>query len=259
MNRTIVSTVALGSALALAPGSMRHAALDAPAVQLIMQNTRTAPWIAVPRATIAQRSSRKIRLHGPWLDRVTSVTSSNGITGRNFERVDDKEVTMILDASASSARGDMSLKLNIACPAIPFDCRPSVNLPLKVFETGPIKTIQPYGIVPPNAVVTFDLTGEALGVAKLLPRLVTLSNPVIVSRTATTMRVRGTTPACGHLDVALTDEADGDEFPYRRETTVQAIVAGTICGQSTAPPLLTTTTCSPGQVWNATQKACTPP
>ena len=166
---------------------------------------------------------------------------------------------MILDASASAARGDMSLRLNISCPPIPFDCKPSVNLPLKVFETGPIKSIQPYGNVPPNTSVTFDLTGEALDVAKLLPRLVTLTNPVIVSRTATTMRVRGTTPSCGYLDVALTDEADGDEFPYRRELTVQAMLAGTICGQSTAPPLLKTTTCAPGQVWNATLKACSAP
>ena len=258
MNRTIVSAVALGSALWLAPGSLRHAAMDAPAVKLITQNTRTSPWIAVPRATIAQRSSRKIRLYGPWLDYVTSVTSSNGVTGRNFEK-GDKEITMILDASASAARGDMSLRLNISCPPIPFDCKPSVNLPLKVFETGPIKSIQPYGNVPPNTSVTFDLTGEALDVAKLLPRLVTLTNPVIVSRTATTMRVRGTTPSCGYLDVALTDEADGDEFPYRRESTVQAMLAGTICGQSTAPPLLKTTTCSPGQVWNAQLKACSTP
>jgi hypothetical protein len=223
-----------------------------------MQNTRTAEWIATPRATIAQRSSRKVRLVGPWLDYVTSVTSSNGITARNFEKA-DKQITMILDASASAARGDMTLRLNITCPVVAFDCKPSVTLPLKVFETGPIWTIQPYGNVPPNAVVTFDLTGEALGVAKLLPRLLTLTNAVVLSRTATTMRVRGTTPSCGHLDVALTDEADGDEFPYRREPTVQAILAGTICGQSTAPPLLRTTVCASGQVWDSALKICKNP
>jgi hypothetical protein len=258
MSRTIVSAVALASALSLAPSATREAAMDPPAVKLIMQNTRTAEWIAVPRATVAQRSSRKVRVVGPWLDYVTSVTPSNGITARNFEKA-DRQITMILDASASAARGDMSLRLNITCPYVAFDCKPSVTLPLKVFETGPIKTIQPYGNVPPNAVVTFDLTGEALDVAKLLPRLLTLTNAVILSKTATTMRVRGTTPSCGYIDVALTDVADGDESPYRREATVQAILAGTICGQSTAPPLLKTTTCTAGQVWDSTLKICKNP
>jgi len=57
--------------------------------------------------------------------------------------------------------------------------------------------------------------------------------------------------------VALTDVADGDEFPYRRESTVQAVVAGTICGQSTAPPVLKSGTgCSSGQVWDPTSKIC---
>jgi hypothetical protein len=256
MNRTIVSAVAFASALSLAPSSTRETTMDPPAVKLIMQNTRTVEWITVPRATVAQRSSRKVRLVGPWLDYVTSVTSSNGITARNFEKA-DRQITMILDASASAARGDMTLKLNITCPVVAFDCKPSVTLPLKVFETGPVRTIQPYGTVPPNAAVTFDLTGEALDVAKLLPRLVTLTNAVILSRTATTMQVRGTTPSCGSIDVALTDVADGDEFPYRRESTVQAVVAGTICGQSTAPPLLKTGTgCSAGQVWDPTLKSC---
>src|SRR5688572_16919047 len=139
MSRTIVAAVAFASVLSLAPRATRDARMDPPAVKLITQNTTTVGWIAVPRATIAQRSSRKVRLIGPWLDHVTSVTPSNGITARNFETA-DKQITMILDASASAARGDMSLKVNITCPSVAFvDCKPSVTLPLKVFETGPIK------------------------------------------------------------------------------------------------------------------------
>lgn len=37
-----------------------------------------------------------------------------------------------------------------------------------------------------------------------------LKYATILEKTATTMRVKGTTPQCGYVDVALTDEAEGD-------------------------------------------------
>ncbi|MDF2770728.1 MAG: hypothetical protein K0S86_221 [Geminicoccaceae bacterium] len=259
MNTTIVRALALGSAMTLAAGSGTFASVDPPKVNLIMQNTRTAPWTVVQRATVAQRSSRKIRLAGPWMDYVTSVTAKNGVSARNLVK-SDKQVEMILDASATAPRGDMTLTLNISCPPIPFsDCRSSTTFPIKVFETGPIASIQPYGVVPPNTKITFQLTGEALNVAQLLPRLLKLGSAAIVSKTATTMQVVGVTPSCGYVDVALTDVADGDEHPYRHGPSMQAVLAGTICGQSLAPTSLKYTQCTPPQVWDANLKICKNP
>jgi len=112
--------------------------------------------------------------------------------------------------------------------------------------------------VPPNTQVTFDLTGEALGVAVLLPRLLSLKNATVLSKTTTTMRVRGTTPSCGYIDVALTDQADGDENPYLKAATVQQVLAGTICGSSLAPRSPTMTQCPAGQTWDPAANVCKP-
>jgi hypothetical protein len=258
MHRTIVSVVALGSLTWLTPNAITPARFDPPKVNLIMQNTRTAPWVVVPRATVAQQSSRRIRLSGPWVGFGTAVIAKDGVSARNFSKQSDNQLELILDATSSTPRGDMTLTLKIQCPGWPFtgDCRSSTTFPIKVFETGPIKSIQPYGVVQPNTKITFDLTGEALDVAKLLPRLLKLGNALIVSRTATTMKVVGVTPSCGYIDVALTDQADGDEHPYRHGPGMQAVLAGTICGQSLAPSNLKYHQCTPPQYWDNNLKAC---
>ena len=256
MKSQIISTLAIGGLLSMNPG----APMGAPHVDLIMQNTRTAEWIATPQATIGQSSSRKVRLNGPWMDYVTSATTSNGVSARNIEHA-DKQVTMILDASASAARGDMNLRLNITCPPFPinFDCGSSALLKVKIFETGPINTIQPSGIVPPNSVITFDLTGEAMGVAKLNARLLSLSGASVLSRTPTSIKVKGKTPSCGYVDVALTDEAGDGEFVYRKSGSLRQVLAGTICGSSLAPPLMGQSICIAPKVWDAVALVCKDP
>ena len=259
MQRTLLAAIALGAAVSPAPSAVRS--FDPPKVNLIMQNTRTSPWAVVQRATVAQQSSRRIRLSGPWVGFGTSVTAKNGVSARNFTKITDNQVELILDATSSAPRGDMTLTLNITCPGWPLtgDCRSSTTFPVKVFETGPITAIQPYGIVKPNTKYTFDLRGEALDVAGLLPRLLKLSSATIVSRTATTMRVVGVTPSCGYIDVALVDQADGDENPYRHGASMQAVLAGTICGQSLAPPTMQYHQCTPPQVWDDALKICKNP
>ena len=183
-------------------------------------------------------------------------------SARNITTEWDK-VSMTLDAAASSARGDMTLKLNIECPpSVPFvtaDCSSSIGLPVKVFETGPINGISPSGIVPANTVVTFDLTGQALNVAKLNPRLLSLRGASILSRTSTTMRVKGTTPSCGYIDVALTDESGDGEYVYRKGGSLQAVLAGTICGSSLAPPGMAQHYCYPPTTWSPALNACIQP
>lgn len=259
MQLTITRALALGSAAALVGGSAARISADPPKAKTITQNTRTVAWKEVPRATVAQGSSRRIRLSGPWMDFVTSVTAKNGVSARNLTKT-FQQVEMVLDASTTAPRGEMSLTLNIGCPPIPFtDCRASTTFPITVFETGPIKSIQPYGIVKPNTKYTFELTGEALNVAELLPRLLKLGSASIVSKTSTTMKVVGVTPSCGYIDVALVDIADGDENPYRHGPAMQSVLAGTICGQSLAPTTLQYHQCTPPQYWDDGIKACRNP
>ena len=256
--RSIISNFAVGSLALMSYSS----AFDAPGVTRLDQNTRTVEWATVTRITIAQKSSRKIRITGPWMDYISGVNGSGGISGRNIARVADKQSTIILDATEGAPRGAKFISVSITCPfgGNLLGCTAGpVSIPIRVFESGPITSISPSGTVQPNTVMNFDLQGEALNVAVLLPRLLLLNNASIVSKTATTMRVRGTTPACGFIDVALSDELDGSEFPYRKGSQLQSVLAGTICGTHLVPPPMTSHYCPPGQTWNAAANACQGP
>jgi len=247
------TTLALGALLFVNP----RTTFDAPRWTLIMQNTRTSPWVVVTRATIAQSGTRLIQVNGPWMGKVTSVTGSGGVTARNLQRDGDNTVTMILDGATSAPRGNKNIQLNVRCDVVnlPFGCtNTSVSLPVKVLETGPINHIYPNGTLPANTSISFDLDGEGMDVAVLLPRLLTLKNAVILSKTATTMKVRGTTASCGYMDVALSDVADGDENPYRKGSSLQPVIAGTVCGGS--PRAFVVINCQPGTTWNASTKTC---
>ena len=186
-----------------------------------------------------------------------SINPSGGISGRNFVRADGT-TTLILDATESAARGDKLITAVVDCSLgmAWVGCPPNVTIPIKVFETGPINSISPAGTVSPGASVTFTLRGDRLDVAKLLPRLLTLKNASLTHVDAGTVRVTGITPSCGYIDVALTDQADGDEFPYRKGTSLQSVLAGTICGTSLAPTSSTYHQCPVGQNWNASLNAC---
>jgi hypothetical protein len=249
-----LSSIALGLVLLAGPTS----AFDAPAAQLISQ-LRSGTWTAIPRATIPQGSYRTVRAFGPWMDHVVSVTTVNGVTGQNVVKDGDRTVKMILTASASSTRGDSYVLLNISCSDIDvmMGCtRGPVRLPTKILETGPINHIYPNGTVPANSTVTFDLLGEGLDVAVLLTRLLTLSNASILSQSAGTIRVKGTTPSCGHIDVALSDKADGSEAPYRKGASLESVVSGRLCSGSLAPALNTYIECGPGKTWDPNLKIC---
>ena len=253
--RSLVSNFAVGSLALMSYGS----AFDAPGFTKLEQNTRTVEWASVGRITLAQRSSRKFRITGPWMDYISGVITSGGVSGRNIEHVGDKQSTIILDAAVDAPRGNKLISVLINCPlgGNLLGCTPGpVSIPIRVFESGPITAIAPSGTVQPNTEVNFDLQGEGLNVAALLPRLLTLKNASIVSKSASTMRVRGTTPSCGYIDVALTDETDGSEFPYRKGSQLQSVLSGTICGTSLAPPSTSQHYCPVGQTWNATANAC---
>lgn len=248
-----LSTAALGAFLLIATG----ATLAPPRWTLLMQNTRTAPWISVSRLTVAQASSRRVRIEGDWMDYISSVNASGGISGRNITHPDGM-TELILDATASAARGDKNISVNIACPfgGNLLGCTPGpVNIPVKVIETGPITSITPSGTLNANTQYTFTLQGEGLNVAVLLPRLLNLKYATILEKTANTMRVRGTTPQCGYVDVALTDQADGD-IPYRKGSALQSVLAGAICGTSLSPPAGIIINCQPPTSWDATLRRC---
>jgi hypothetical protein len=248
-----LSTAALGGFLLIAAG----AAFAPPRVTLLMQNTRVNPWIAVPRLTVPQASSRRVRIEGDWMDHISSVNTVGGVSGRNITHPDGM-TELILDATAGAVRGDKNISVNIACPwgSSVLGCTAGpVNVPVRVIETGPISSINPSGTVAPNTQITFNLTGEGLNVATLLPRLLHLKNATVLARTATTIRVRGTTPQCGYVDVALTDEADGD-IPYRKSSALQPVLAGAICGLTLANPVGIIINCSAGTSWDATLREC---
>jgi len=256
--KSFISNLAVGSVALMSYSS----AFDAPAFTRLEQNTRTVEWASVTRITIAQKSSRKIRITGPWMDYISAVNGSGGVSGRNIAQVADKQSTIILDATETAPRGTKFISVSITCPfgGNFLGCTAGpVSIPIRVFESGPITSIAPSGTVPPNTEMNFDLQGEALNVAVLLPRLLLLKNASIVSKSSTTMRVRGTTPACGFIDVALTDELDGSEFPYRKGSQLQSVLAGTICGTHLVPPAPTYHYCPPGQVWNPASNACQAP
>jgi len=253
-----ISNIAVESLAFISSGSV----FESPAFTGLEQNTRTVEWAPVQRVTIAQRSSRKIRITGPWMDFISAVNANGGVSGRNIARTDFRQSTIILDASESAARGTKNISVSIACPfgGNLLGCTPGpVSIPVRVFETGPITSISPSGTVTPNTTTTFNLQGEALDVAVLLPRLLTLKNATILSKSSTSMSVRGVTPACGYIDVALTDQADGSEFPYRKGTQLPSVLAGNICGTSLAPPAPSSHYCPPGQSWNPSANACQAP
>jgi hypothetical protein len=256
--KPFISSIAVGSLALLSSGSV----FESPAWTGLEQNTRTVEWAPVQRITIAQKSSRKIRITGPWMDYISVVNANGGVSGRNIDHVGDKQSTIILDATEGAARGTKNISVSIACPfgGNLLGCTSGpVSIPVRVFETGPITSISPSGTLTPNTTTTFDLQGEALDVAVLLPRLLTLKNASIVSKSATSMRVRGVTPACGYIDVALSDQADGSEFPYRKGSQLQAVLAGTICGTSLAPPAGSYHYCPVGQTWNSSTNSCQGP
>ena len=252
MNKKL-TIAAIGAFVLVSAG----ATLGAPRVSLLMQNTRTAPWITVTRLTVAQASSRRVRIEGDWMDYISSVNANGGVSGRNISHPDGM-TELILDATSAAARGDKNISVNIACPIggnlIGCTAGP-VNVPVKVIETGPINSIEPSGTLQANTQYTFTLQGEGLNVAVLLPRLLNLKNATVLERTANTMRVRGTTPQCGYVDVALTDQADGD-IPYRKGPGLQSVLAGAICGTSLAPPAGVIINCQPPTSWDATLRQC---
>src|SRR5687768_3346862 len=111
MQRTLIAFIAVGSAMSIRPTP--RSSFDPPKVNLIMQNTRTAPWTVVPRATVAQQSSRRVRLSGPWVGFGASVVPKNGVSARNITKISDNQLEVILDATTAATRGDVSLQLNI--------------------------------------------------------------------------------------------------------------------------------------------------
>jgi hypothetical protein len=250
-------------AVSLGLASMSNSALATAQSKLtVIEQNGTTGYHVVTRVAVGQGSSRSIRLTGKYLHLVTSATVTGGVSARNFQKVADNQGTMVLDASLTSARGDLNLKLNITCPpSIPFvtaDCTSSVLLPVKVLETGPLAWIAPSGNIPANVAVTFNLTGEGVGVAKPLARLMNLKNVTVVQQSSTVIQVRGTTPSCGPVVLALQDRAQlDDEVPYRKGSAITVSLAGgTYCGGESGPKVYSTTTCPVGTVWNASLNQC---
>ena len=232
------------------------AEFDAPHWTVLEQNTRTVEWARVNRFTVPQGSARTVRITGPWMDYITSVTPIAGITGYSIQHPEGK-TTLILHADQSTSRGDHTVQVKIGCPPLSnlIGCAPAAVIPVKVLEMGPITGVTPNGTVAPNTTMNFTLTGEGMNVATILGRLTSLQNASILSgATSSSITVRGTTKSCGYVTIALSDVVDGDEFPYKN--LASPIVAGSVCAGSgpNTPP--TYVYCPVGQTYDANTKTC---
>lgn len=157
----------------------------------------------VKRPYLPKSSIRSIHLTGPWLDHTTSVTGAGGVTGSVVSK-GGGQVRIRLTASSSATVGVKTLRVNVTCPLwAPVVCK-SGSAPLYVLvnSTGPIRAISPNGQVEPNRTMDFSLTGADMHRAKLPAN----SSARVLSRTATTLRIRTTTPVCGEVRFLLYDE-----------------------------------------------------
>jgi hypothetical protein len=157
------------SALTLA-GMMWLGALPSePSITRLEQNTRTVERQSVSVAKIGQGMTRMIWITGPWMDWVNDVNGSGGVDGiikSTKQGLATGEVQIILNATASATPGEKTLSVDVKCPIIPLDCKPGpFTFKVRVFETGPLNTITPSGVVAPDQPATYTINGEGLNVA----------------------------------------------------------------------------------------------
>jgi hypothetical protein len=222
------------SALTLA-GMMWLGALPSePSITRLEQNTRTVERQSVSVAKIGQGMTRMIWITGPWMDWVNDVNGSGGVDGiikSTKQGLATGEVQIILNATASATPGEKTLSVDVKCPIIPLDCKPGpFTFKVRVFETGPLNTITPSGVVAPDQPATYTINGEGLNVAEILPRLTTLKNAAIVAKSASSLVVTGTNPSCGGVDIEFVAAGGGDDMPYKKSAGLTLPVAGGACG-----------------------------
>lgn len=205
-----------------------------PHIVKIEQNTRTVARQVVSTVSIGQGKTRMIWLTGPNLDHVDYVNGSGGVTGtiKDTKIVDwTGEVQIILNASDAASRGEKTLSVHVSCPLVAIDCVSGpVSFKVRVYETGPLTSISPTDIVTPNQQTTYTINGEGMNVAELLPRLTTLKNAVIVSKSSTSLTVSGVNPSCGGVDIQFIDVDGPEDMTYKKATGLKIPVAGGICG-----------------------------
>jgi hypothetical protein len=222
------------SALTLAGMMWLGARPSEPAITDLAQATRTVARQSVSTAKIGQGMTRTIWITGPWMDWVNDVNGTGGVDGTikaTKQGITTGEVQIILNATASATVGEKTLTVDVKCPIIPLDCKPGpFPFKVRVFETGPINSITPTGVVAPDQQAMYTINGEGLNSAELLPRLTTLRNATIVTRTANTLTVRGTNPSCGGVDIEFVAAGGGDDMPYRKSAGLTLPIAGGACG-----------------------------
>ncbi|HZJ00065.1 MAG TPA: CARDB domain-containing protein [Gemmatimonadaceae bacterium] len=222
-----------------------------PHIVKIEQNTRTVERQTVSTVSIGQGKTRMIWITGPNMDNVDYVAGSGGVTGtiQGKQSVNwTGEVQIILNASNTASRGEKTLSVHVSCPLVAIDCVSGpVSFKVRVYETGPITSINPTDIVTPNQQTTYTINGEGMNVAELLPRLTTLKNAVIVSKSSTSLTVSGVNPSCGGVDIQFIDVDGPEDMTYKKATGLKIPVAGGICGTAfaTSPTLGGSTTAKP--------------
>ncbi|HSJ07026.1 MAG TPA: hypothetical protein VK936_09995 [Longimicrobiales bacterium] len=231
--------VLAGATRAWVPGERITFAAAPPSIEKVEQNVG-GMRVRLSRPQLPRLAIRRIWVTGPWLDYASSVTSAGGVSGRIANKrtlLGRGEVEIVVESSSSATRGQKGLRINIKCPPIPFtDCNENgVPLPVFVLATGPISSISPNGVVPSGQTMDFTLTGQNMNVARVVDPTVQ-----VISRTATTIRLRRTTPSCGNILFQLYDEASGSRWDQDEQYAltpgfVHAHV-GTVCVRNQPPP-----------------------
>ena len=233
--------------------------------------------VTVTTPNVGQNSSRRVYLTGPWMDWASSVTGPTGLTAKIMAKrqgLGSGELEIIIYATAGVARGNHSMSVNIGCPPVSLDCNAGpVKFDVRVLETGPVTSIAPAapasailepGKLAPNTEVLFIVNAQGADIARILPRLTTLKNVSIVAQVPgmAMIQVRGTTPACGGVDIGLIDRSATAEDPvFVKATGYTGWIAGTICpGSIPNPPptsgCTTVLSCPSGYVWSPTSCMC---
>ena len=227
--------------------------------------------LTVTNPQVAQASVQRVVLTGPWVDYVTAVNASGGVTGdivsgSKVANGASSKITIRLRGNTAT-RGPKNMSVHVTCPNIPFtDCQnKDLAFTTEVLESGPITGISaPNGThtVQPNSVVQFTVSGDAVGVSKILTRLTNLGSPRIVSQSTSSMTVSGTTPSCGSIGIGLIDntsKTDDPAYRYSLPSNAEPILAGTYCpGYNPKAPTTCNSTiaCPVGQTFNPATCKC---
>jgi hypothetical protein len=178
-----------------------------------------------------------------------SISAGSGVTATiTSTTADQGRITVRISATSSASTGSRTATIRYPWGTLTF--------PLRVLRGGTLTSVTPSANVAINTPVTFTISGTGLDVAAIVKAKTDLANITVVSRTATSLRIRGTPSGCGTNRIVIGDQAfGGDEFQYSPGgLDLQLNIA---CGYRAAPA--PSVYCATGYTYNASTGTCIKP